>query len=156
MPDASALLDQWATIAARDGVSCGGYGVRVTPQGGLQTGTTTNLDREDAIRMINTGRDQSAAQAPAPTPKPTVAKAAPGPLTWDRLNEATQAFFYELVDGLPDGEWTGPLPKVTLQVAPRLTMLKRAGVLTTEGKRTKTLIITAEGQRVHALAEVAA
>lgn len=156
MPDASALLDQWATIAARDGVSCGGYGVRVTPQGELQTGTTTNLDREDAIRMINTGRDQTAAPTPAPAPKPAAAKAVPGPLVWDKLNEATQAFFYELVNGLPDGEWSGPLPKVSLQVAPRLTMLKRAGVLTTEGKRTKTLHITDEGQRVYAQTEMAA
>ena len=159
---ASTLLDRWAKTAARDGVSCGGYGLRVMPTGEFQTSQHSDLDREDAIQIVTDNMTQTitapapaACPAPASEPKAPKEKTAPGPIAWDNLNDATQAFFFELVDGLPEGDWSGPLPKITLQVAPRLTMLKRAGVLTTEGKRTKTLHITAEGQRVHALGEAA-
>jgi hypothetical protein len=78
---ASTLLDRWAKTAARDGVSCGGYGLRVMPTGEFQTSQHSDLDREDAIQIVTDNMTQTIT-APAPAACPAPASEPKAPKDW--------------------------------------------------------------------------
>lgn len=69
-------------------------------------------------------------------------------MTWDSLNEATKAYFFELAKEI---SLSNPQPKIGLKNAPRLSNLKRAGLVVKiqgEKKSQWTLRLTPAGMEV--------
>ena len=71
---------------------------------------------------------EAQANPPAPTKKEKIKKG----VTWDSLNEATRAYFYEIAPAIGDDKNVEVKPG--LKNAPRLSNLKRAGLIVKSGK----------------------
>lgn len=146
----SDLIKRWTTVAQRDGTPAGGYGVKVHPSGRFSI-DGTRCTEEAALAHIQ------AQQAPVMTEAQTTARKEPQRtgFTWENLNQATQDLFFELCRLIQNANnLEAPvrlghdIPKVALTDAPRLTNLKKAGLLETidgEKKSHRMLRITEAG-----------
>jgi len=66
-----------------------------------------------------------------PAKKPAKKPRSKGPMTWESLNEATKEYFFEIAKEIKDDK--GVLIKPGLKNAPRLSNLKRVGVIAKTG-----------------------
>jgi hypothetical protein len=150
IPEATAAIAEAAALAASTDTKITTFGVTVAPSGYyFIDGVRISQDRAVAIVA------QSMAEAPAAV----AAAAEPKPFTWDRLNAATQATFIglceQMLEATRDHSLAVPvrlgkdIAPIALVDAPRITNLKRAGLLATYPGTVKShrmLSLTPEGR----------
>lgn len=129
------IVDRLLTVAKKDDVAANNRGVEYRPSGYIFIGAK-RISRECAITILANklhAEDQ---------PKATNKTKSNG-ITWDKLNQATKDFFFELAsqiyaatddvnfeNGHPPAARLGrDIPKISLQNAPRLSNLKKAGMM---------------------------
>lgn len=152
------LLARWAEVATRDNTPAGGYGVKVTPKGRYTDLTGSRIGHERAIQIIVSAMEDRSILV---TPKAPRAPA--GPMTWEKLNPATQEFFFKLAEDIQTASQSADMsiavrlghdiPKIRLQDAPRLSNLKKAGLIHTSTgllKSHKMIVVTEAGLGVWA------
>ena len=153
---AIALMDRWIKLAKQDNTLAGGYGVKVNPTGYIYCDVESKRISYDAACAIVAHAINEKARPVTGSIQPTT--------SWDKLNDATQAFFLTLCEQVMTATGDASLiqaarlghdiPKVSPQNSPRLTNLKKAGlVCTTPGAVAshKMLEITPEGRDQYAL-----
>ncbi|MCP9786003.1 hypothetical protein [Cyanobium sp. N5-Cardenillas] len=152
IPAASEALDVLTLEAETSHQNATRHGITATPSGYFYAaGKRVGLDR--AIELIAESMAADACMsgpAPRPADADTIANTdvVEGPrqpkrtgFTWESLNEATQAVFWRLAeqiqtatqdaDQLQNVRLGHDIPKVELVDAPRITNLKKAGLLET-------------------------
>lgn len=145
------LLARWAEVATRDNTPAGGYGVKVTPKGRYTDLTGSRIGHERAIQIIVSAMEDRSILV---TPKA---------MTWEKLNPATQEFFFKLAEDIQTASQSADMsiavrlghdiPKIRLQDAPRLSNLKKAGLIHTSTgllKSHKMIVVTEAGLGVWA------
>jgi hypothetical protein len=148
---AIALMDRWTKLAKQDDTMAGGYGVKISPKGYISCDITGNRIGYEAACAIVAHAVNEKARPVTGSVQPTIG--------YDKLNEATQAFFVTLCEQVMTATGDASLiqsvrlghdiPKISPQNSPRLTNLKKAGlVCTTPGvvASHKMLEITPEGR----------
>lgn len=126
-------------VAARDKTNAHSRNLTFTPGGYIYL-SETRISFEAAVQHLAATLEQEDAPAPV-TPKVKAAKAPAGPMTWEKLNAATQDFFFRLGEdiltctqdaGMACAARLGhDIPKISLKDAPRLSNLKKAGLVET-------------------------
>jgi len=147
---AISLIDRWTTVAKKDGTPAGGYGIKVTPAGRYYTPDNQRIGYDAACAIVAHAVNEKA--------RPVTGAAQPTS-SWDKLNDATQSLFFRLCEEILTATQDASLiiaarlgrdiPKITLQDAPRLTNLKKAGLLCTKPGQVrshKMLEVTPEGR----------
>jgi hypothetical protein len=148
------LIKRWTTVAAKDGIPAGGYGVKVSPKGRYADSDNLRISYEAAVQIVADAVNQAA--TPALAIKTVQAETS---MSWDRLNQATQAFFFETCEGMMgvSGDASVSLAvnqkflKIGLVNAPRLSNLKKAGLIVTingDSKSSKMLRLTEQGRSI--------
>jgi len=149
------IAERQAKIAKRDGGEANSRGVKFTASGryfidGIRVGF------DAAVQHIAARLEAEA--APTPTPKLKGEPRRTG-FTWDKLNQATQDFFFQLGEDIQeytkDAGMTNPAPidqiRIGLVNAPRLSNLKKSNLIEgREGtkKSHKLLVLTDEGRAI--------
>lgn len=130
---AAQLLARMVEIAKRDGSTASAHGISVTPKGRYMM-NGTRISEAKALEMLE------AARAPRPLPE---AKGQPRRtrFTWESLNPQTKALFFHLAEQIQEAtrdhdmlvavRLGHDIPKISLVDAPRLSNLKKAGLLET-------------------------
>ncbi|QQG31309.1 hypothetical protein S2L_14 [Cyanophage S-2L] len=151
------LIKRWTTVAQRDNTPAGGYGVKVHPSGRFSI-DGTRCTEEAALAHIQSKLEAPMTEA---TAKQTKEPKRTG-FSFDALNQATKDLFFRLCEeiqtatrdhGMTAAARLGTDVKVPLTDAPRLTNLKKAGLLETvegEKKSHKMLRLTDEGRAIWA------
>jgi hypothetical protein len=149
------LIKRWTTVAQRDNTPAGGYGVKVHPSGRFSI-DGTRCTEEAALAHIQSKLEAPMTEATtkqAKEPKRTG-------FSWDNLNQATKDLFFRICEEIQTATRDhsmvvaarlGEAVKVPLADAPRLTNLKKAGLLETvegEKKSHKMLRLTDEGRKI--------
>lgn len=131
--NASALLDRLILVATQDQTNATAHGVVVTPKGRFQSAATKGrISQAEAIAMI----ERNAA------PEPEAPKNGPRRtgFTFGSLNAATQAVFYRLCEDIQTATQDHDMQvaarlghdvRINLVDAPRVTSLKKCGLLET-------------------------
>ena len=124
------LAERQVQVAKKDNTDAHARGVTFKPSGYVFIGAD-RVSFDAAVQFITVRLEEE--QKPAPA-KPKAAKAAAGPMTWDKLNQATKDFFFDLCEqiqtvtrdhSMVEGVRLGhDLPKISLPPAPRLSNLK--------------------------------
>ena len=155
------IAERQVQVAKKDNTDAHARGVTFKPSGYIFIGTD-RISLAAAVQFIAMRLEEE--QKPAPA-KPKAVKAAAGPMTWDKLNQATQDFFFDLCEqiqtvtrdhSMVEGVRLGhDIPKISLKNAPRLSNLKKAGVLETYSnndspKSHKFVGLTEQGQAIWA------
>ena len=140
------IVDSLQKIAKRDHTVCRSRGVQFHETGYIYL-DDQRIGHDAAVQALANQLEQeelAMAKKDAPVKKEKVK----GQVTWDSLNEATRAYFFELVQTVDSGD---SQPKIGLKNAPRLSNLKRAGLISkVEGEKKSqwTLEVTAAGRGV--------
>jgi len=149
------LIKRWTTVAQRDNTPAGGYGVKVHPSGRFSI-DGTRCTEEAAFAHIQSKLEAPMTQTPA---KQTKEPKRTG-FDWDNLNQATRDLFFRICEEIQAATEDysmlaaarlGTDIKIPLTDAPRLTNLKKAGVLETiegEKKSHKMLRLTVAGRQI--------
>jgi hypothetical protein len=132
--------ERLAEVSKRDNTTANCHGVVFHPNGRILY-NKKRIKKADAVQTIAAileSEDQMLNQKNSPVNRPSQA----GPLTWDRLNQATKDFFFELAGQIMDETFDADfengqhgarlgkdIPKISLKNAPRLSNLKKAGLL---------------------------
>ena len=135
------LVDRQLAVAARDGGVATCHGLKFTPKGYvLQAEDGRRIGKADAVQVMATYLEAADAPAPAAPAAPR-AKGEPRRtgFIWDSLNQATQGFFFQACEDIQevtrDHSMTLAVQakdvRVGLVNAPRLTNLKKAGLIET-------------------------
>lgn len=151
------ILERQIKIAERDGTNASVYGIRVTPGGRFYAKSSNiRISRDQALAIIEE------TMTPKEITAPVKACRAAGPITWDKLNSNTKAFFQWLGEQIQEqthdhgmhapARIGGGEIKLTLQQCPLLTNLKKAGVVygfaDPEKKSQKWVQLTEEGRAI--------
>jgi len=145
------LIKRWTVVAAQDNTPAGGYGIKVSPKG--RYSHSESLDRvgyEAAVQFVANAINESAV--------PSTTKAATN-MSWDKLNQATQAFFFQIcgdmIKASEDAGFSQAVNQKSLSIglvnAPRLSNLKKAGLIVMINGATKSvkmLQLTEEGKAI--------
>lgn len=141
------IVDRQLAVSKKDGSVARNRGIEFRPNGYIFAGTT-RISKESAVQTLAVKlEDEGKAKTEIKTTKKTKSSG----ITWDKLNQATKDFFFELavqIYGATDdahsqnGIYTARLgrdiPKISLKNAPRLSNLKKAGMMeTTKGTDAK-------------------
>lgn len=155
------IAERQVKVAKRDNTDAHARGVTFKPSGYIFIGSD-RVSFEAAVQFLAVKLEEELKPAPAKT---KAAKAVAGPMTWEKLNQATQDFFFDLgeqiqtvtqdhsmVQGVRLGH---DIPKISLKNAPRLSNLKKAGLLETYTdngcpKSHKFIGLTEQGQAIWA------
>ena len=133
------IVERGVEVAKRDQTTFTNRGLKVSAKGTI----TWNGKRSTVDNAITQLADQinNEATTQMETATGPVIKRAAGPMTWDSLNQATKDFFFELGEQIQahtkDHENRAcarlgyGAPKISPQNQPRLTNLKKVGVLQT-------------------------
>lgn len=153
------IVDRQLKVAARDGSDAHSRNIRFT-SGGYIYCDGNRIGRDAAVQMLAFQLEQEDQLAEQPQ---KTAKTPAGPITWDKLNQATQDFFFRLGEQIQSAtkdasnscgaRFGHDIPRISLQDAPRLTNLKKAGLFVTrEGakKSHKVIFLTEAGQAIWA------
>lgn len=153
------IVDRQLKVAARDGSDAHSRDIRFT-SGGYIYHDGNRIGRDAAVQMLACQLEQEDRHAEQPY---EAAKTPADSMTWDKLNQATQDFFFRLGEQIQSatkdasndcGARLGhAIPRISLQDAPRLTNLKKAGLLVTrEGakKSHKMICLTETGRAIWA------
>lgn len=144
-------------VAKRDGTKASSRGVTFTPGGYCYIGET-RTSFESAVQHIAVALETE--DTPALIPTKTI-KTPAGPVSWDKLNQATKDFFFRLGEDILTCTQAADLacaarlghdiPKINLVDAPRLSNLKKCGLIETyagEKKTYKMIRLTEQGQAI--------
>ena len=137
------IVERQLTVSKKDGSAARNRGIEFRPNGYIFAGNK-RISKEIAVVTLAQTLEIEA------QPKFTKKTKSSG-ITWDKLNQATKDFFFELavqIYGATDdahsenGIYTARLgrdiPKISLKNAPRLSNLKKAGMMeTTKGANAK-------------------
>jgi hypothetical protein len=127
------IVDHLLVVAKRDNTVCRSRGVAIHPTGYIFL-DDNRIGRDAAIQALASllEQEQIAMEAADKPAKKKSAIKAPKQMTWDNLNEATRAYFHEIAKVIGDDKNVDVKPG--LKNAPRLSNLKRAGLIIKNGK----------------------
>ena len=129
------IVERQLTVSKKDGSVARNRGIEFRPNGYIFAGNK-RISKEIAVTTL--------AQTLEIEDKPQVTKKTKSNgITWDKLNQATKDFFFELAaeiyaatddvdfeNGHPPAARLGrDIPKISLKNAPRLSNLKKAGMM---------------------------
>jgi len=136
------IVDNLRMIAKRDHTVCRSRGFSFHESGYIYLGTD-RIGHAAAVQGLaeTLEREELAIEENKKPTAATKANKTKGAMTWDSLNEATKAYFFELAEMIQDD--VGVVVKIGLRNAPRLTNLKRVGLIAKNGKG---LEVTAAGR----------
>lgn len=149
------IVDRQLAVSKKDGSVARNRGIEFRPNGYIFAGTT-RISKEIAVTTLAKQIEIEA--------KPQVTKKSKSSgITWDKLNQATKDFFFELAaeifaatedvdyeNGRPACARLGrDIPKISLKNAPRLSNLKKAGMVEsikgTNAKSERWISLTEQG-----------
>jgi len=156
---ALAIIDRQLAVADRDGGVSSCYGLKFTVKGYIYLAEDgRRIGKADAVQALAARLEANDSPAPAAAPRVKSEPRRTG-FTWDKLNQATQDFFFNIGDQMQtvsqDHGMTVPVAVKELRIglvhAPRLSNLKKAGLI--EGftglkKSHKMLRLTDEGRAI--------
>lgn len=128
------IVERQLTVSKKDGSVARNRGIEFRPNGYIFAGNK-RISKEIAVTTL--------AQTLEIEAKPqTTKKVKSSGITWDKLNQATKDFFFELASQIyaatndcdsENGHYMARLgqdiPKISLKNAPRLSNLKKAGMI---------------------------
>jgi hypothetical protein len=135
------IVERQLQVSKKDGTAARNRGIEFRPNGYIFAGTT-RISKEEAVQTLAARIEIQDNEKPQPQ---THKKAKSSGITWDKLNQATKDFFFELAaeiyaatddvnfeNGHPPAARLGrDIPKISLKNAPRLSNLKKAGMMET-------------------------
>ena len=141
------IVERQLAVSKRDGSVARNRGIEFRPNGHIFIDKKRISNGDAVIALAQKLESEAQAKILPQTTKKTKSNG----ITWDKLNQATKDFFFELaiqIYGATDdaqsenGIYTARLgrdiPKISLKNAPRLSNLKKAGMVeTTKGTDTK-------------------
>ena len=132
------IVDRQLAVSKKDGSVARNRGIEFRPNGYIFTGTK-RISRESAVQALAVKLED---EGKIKTEIQTIKTIKSSGITWDKLNLATKDFFFELamqiygaVDDADSENDTyaarlgRDIPKISLQNAPRLSNLKKAGMV---------------------------
>ena len=130
------IVERQLTVSKRDGSAARNRGIEFRPNGYIFAGNK-RISKEIAVTTLAQLIEIEA------RPQATKKTKSSG-ITWDKLNQATKDFFFELASQIyaatndcdsENGHYMARLgqdiPKISLKNAPRLSNLKKAGMMET-------------------------
>ena len=130
------IVERQLKIAAQDQTPARNRGLSFTTKGYILQDDGHRIGKAAAIQILAAALEQEEIGTQMPTPR---IKGQPDrtDFTWDRLNEATQEFFFHLCEDIQsytkDAGMIVPAPinqvRIGLINAPRLSNLKKAGLV---------------------------
>lgn len=130
------IVERQLKVAAQDRTPARNRGLNFTVKGYILRDTGHRIGKAAAIQILAAALEQEELDTHLPTPQ---IKGQPNhtDFTWDRLNTATQEFFFRLCEDIQsctkDAGMTVPAPLNQLRIglinAPRLSNLKKAGLV---------------------------
>lgn len=133
------IVERQLAVSKKDGSVARNRGIEFRPNGYIFLGTD-RIGKAAAVQTLAVKlEDEGKAKAKPQATKKTKSSG----ITWDKLNQATKDFFFELAsqiyaatddvnfeNGHPPAARLGrDIPKISLQNAPRLSNLKKAGMM---------------------------
>ena len=132
------IVDRQLAVSKKDGSVARNRGIEFRPNGYIFAGTT-RISKESAVQTLAVKlEDEGKAKTEIKATKKTKSSG----ITWDKLNQATKDFFFELASQIyaatsdcdsENGHYMARLgqdiPKISLKNAPRLSNLKKAGMI---------------------------
>lgn len=153
------IIERGLTVAKRDGSAFASRNVKISPKGYFYV-NGQRCSQADATQALSFVLNEEAKELTKPLEKRTRTT---GPMTWERLNKATQEFFFELAEQMQTASQDHnngvavrlghSIPKIEAKNQPRLTNLKKIGVIRSfngELKSHKMLQLTEQGQAIWA------
>ena len=136
------IVDSLQTIAKRDHTICRSRGFSFYESGYIYLGEN-RIGHAAAVQGLAASMEQEElaieeGKKPAAAAKKNKTK---GPMTWDSLNEVTKGYFFDLARVI--GDDMDVVVKIGLVNAPRLSNLKRVGLI---AKTSKGLKVTEAGR----------
>ena len=134
------IVERQLKVSKKDGTAARNRGIEFRPNGYIFSGNT-RISKESAVQTLAAKMEIEDKHPAFKEPK----KAKSSGITWDKLNQATKDFFFELAgelyaatddvnfeNGHPPAARLGrDIPKISLKNAPRLSNLKKAGMMET-------------------------
>jgi len=134
------IVERQLQVSKRDGSAARNRGIEFRPNGYIFSGNT-RISKESAVQTLAAKMEIEDKHPAFKEPKKTKSSG----ITWDKLNQATKDFFFELAsqiyaatddvnfeNGHPPAARLGrDIPKISLKNAPRLSNLKKAGMMET-------------------------
>ena len=135
------IVDRQLAVSKKDGSVARNRGIEFRPNGYIFAGTT-RISKESAVQTLAVKLED---EGKAKTETKTAKKTKSSGITWDKLNQATKDFFFELASAIyaatddvcfenghpPAARLGRDIPKISLKNAPRLSNLKKAGMMET-------------------------
>jgi len=132
------IVERQLQVSKRDGSAARNRGIEFRPNGYIFAGNK-RISKEIAVTTLAQLLEIEA------RPQEATKKTKSSGITWDKLNQATKDFFFELAsqiyaatddvnfeNGHPPAARLGrDIPKISLKNAPRLSNLKKAGMMET-------------------------
>ena len=118
------IVDRMQEVAKRDHTVSRSRGIEFHESGYILL-DDQRIGHDAAVQALASLLEQEE-QALANPPAASKKEKAKGQVTWDSLNEATRTYFYELAKEI---SLSNTQPKIGLKNAPRLSNLKRAGLI---------------------------
>lgn len=160
------IIERGLTVAKRDGSTFQSRNVKVSPKGYFFINGQRCSQADATQALAHVLNEEAKAELKAlEEAKPGQRVRVKGPMTYESLNQATRDFFFALAEQIQtatsDAANKVParigvqIPKITPQNQPRLTNLKKAGVvksgnLTGQPKSHKYVWLTEQGQALWA------
>ena len=131
------IVERQLKVSKKDGTAARNRGIEFRPNGYIFSGNT-RISKESAVQTLAAKMEIEDKHPAFKEPK----KAKSSGITWDKLNQATKDFFFELASQIyaatndcdsENGHYMARLgqdiPKISLKNAPRLSNLKKAGMI---------------------------
>ena len=131
------IVERQLQVSKRDGSAARNRGIEFRPNGYIFSGNT-RISKDAAVQTLAAKMEIEDKHPAFKEPK----KAKSSGITWDKLNQATKDFFFELASQIyaatndcdsENGHYMARLgqdiPKISLKNAPRLSNLKKAGMI---------------------------
>lgn len=154
------IIERGIKLAAQDDTTFTNRNVKISPKGYFYV-NGQRCSQADATQALAHMINEEALELLKPIEKRTRAV---GPMTWERINKATKDFFFELGEQMQAATQDHSnsvavrlghdIPKIAAKNQPRLTNLKRVGVIRSfsgETKSHKMLQLTELGQKIWAI-----
>ena len=133
------IVERQLEVSKRDGSAARNRGIEFRPNGYIFSGNT-RISKQSAVQTLAAKMEIEEKHPAFKEPKKTKSSG----ITWDKLNQATKDFFFELAaeiyactedvcfeNGHPPAARLGRDIKIGLKNAPRLSNLKKAGMMET-------------------------
>ncbi len=132
------IVERQLQVSKKDGTAARNRGIEFRPNGYIFAGNK-RISKDDAVITLAQTLESEAQTKILPQ---VTKKTKSSGITWDKLNQATKDFFFELASQIyaatndcdsENGHYMARLgqdiPKISLKNAPRLSNLKKAGMI---------------------------